>query len=46
VTLLSIVCQLVPIVDVKHPLVFATKVGCAVAVANAVGVALYLRGKG
>lgn len=45
VTLMSILFQLVPIVHVAHRLVFATKVGCAVVVANVIGIALYLRGR-
>jgi amino acid transporter len=45
VTALSIAFQLVPIVDVKQPLVFGCKVGLTTAVINLCGFLLYRRGQ-
>jgi hypothetical protein len=44
VTLLSIIFNLVPIVDVARPWVFAIKVGLTVAGINLIGAAIYWRG--
>ncbi|MDP9087765.1 MAG: hypothetical protein M3O26_03380 [Pseudomonadota bacterium] len=44
VTMLSMIFNLVPIVDVARPLVFALKVGCTVLGINLIATAIYWRG--
>jgi hypothetical protein len=44
VTVLSVVLQVVPILDVARPGIFAAKVGGGVLLINASGVCVYLRG--
>lgn len=45
VTLLSVVLEVVPILDVARPGIFATKVGGAVVLINGIGVWIYAKGK-
>jgi hypothetical protein len=46
VTLLAVVLQVVPILDVAQPGIFAAKVGGGVALINAAGIWVYRRGSG